>query len=65
MVEEWLTGAVNQLLLRESVQNAISNLITGFHGTDSRESPVGPAFSLVLDRRDRVILSPVHRYRDL
>ena len=65
MVEEWLAGTVHQLLLGESVQNAISNLISGFHGTYSRECPVGPAPSLVLDRRDRIILSPIHRSRDL
>ena len=65
MIEAWRAGAVHELLLRESVQNAVSNLSPGFQGTDCREGPVGFASALVLDRRDRVPHPPVHRHRAL
>jgi len=55
------SGAVNKLLLRKGNEVASLDLPSTLHGTGGRESPAGTALSLVLDRGDGTLGSPVDR----
>jgi hypothetical protein len=54
-------GAVNKLLLGKRNELSALNLISTFHGTGGRESPAGTALSLVLNRGNGTLSSPVDR----
>jgi len=53
-------GTIDELLLRESLQESVLNSVEAFQSTDGGERPAGTAVALVLHWGDCVLASPVN-----
>jgi hypothetical protein len=59
------SSTVNELLLTEIPELSVLLHIVRFHGSNCGESPAAAAFSLVLDRSNYSIVTPVPMSRDI
>ena len=60
-----LSSTIDQLLLREGNELSRVDEVSSLHSTSSRERPARTASSLILDRSDSSLLSPVNSLRSI